>query len=753
LLGPTNQTAFVDSNLTLSCETTGDPLPTVQWQKRNGTGGRWVQVPKRNRERWFYRDKAGDLVFQRLLASDTGWYRCSAENSRTSVFSAPAQLTIHAKAEIVQGPKDADVLWGTEFNLECEVVGIPFPSRSWWKNGQLIIDTRTEKANSQARLRINATENATYTCMAENVHKDGYTNVSRSATVRVRDYRCVPYTSSFCRDVIGVDQHVYVRASVFDAVNSIESRIIRLVNESSRVADGCREAARRAACRRALPECGLGGSPKPLCSEACTILKEASCRASCPDCSRLATGAEGDDLLLPNCSSLPSKTSRVSCSLVDDVATTTAPPNAMNDCTSSGTVEVSPLELDNPSQLTTEVKIAIFIVAPLCVVVFVIVGTLVALRLAPNRRRRRAFHKDHSAVVSGPANSDSIEIDVSRLPLNDAYIRPASDDAFDAVETNPLLDRFEFDRNGIHYCEDLRTGAFGPVFVAQAPGITGGGGESSSSSLLSSSPTFVVVKTLRSDATVEARLDFVRIAEVLARLIHPNIVRLLGVCLRADPLCLIVEFMPGHDLSDFLRASAPQHFIVRYGVDATPATSARIRPPDLVSAARQLADAMEYVSGSGFVHRDLAARNCLVGNPNSSRLDVKLSDFGLAVDLASREFHVGDDDEEIPIRWMPPESIQENRFSVASDVWSFGVLMWEIFTFGAQPYEDLSPKQVIRYVVAGRTLHCPEHASSALYDLMRWCWARDPSDRPTFDVILRQLTRLEDVARADVRFV
>jgi len=371
----------------------------------------------------------------------------------------------------------------------------------------------------------------------------------------------------------------------------------------------------------------------------------------------------------------------------------------------------------------------------IAVIVSVPVGLLLSAVLIMVVRTRHV-RCQKSAVSSPPV--DNVDIDITRLPLNDAYVPPQS--ASSDFEYSPVLSQFEYARNGLQFCEDLRPGAFGPIFMAHAPGIV----SRSATSLL------VVVKALRSDASDEARRDFIRIGELLSRLVHPNIVRLLGVCLSATPLCLIVEYMPGRDLCEFLRESAPQHFIVRHGLRTGSTT--RLKAADLIGAALQIADAMVYVSDHGYVHRDLAARNCLVGDRNAPRLEVKLSDFGLAVELGDQDYYCGEEDEEIPVRWMPPEAIRENRFTHASDVWSFGVLLWEIFTFGMQPYDHLSIKEVIRAVDSGKTLHYPDHAPGAVYEQMLLCWRHNPNHRPKFRDLLKQLTKLEDVARADIRF-
>ena len=223
---------------------------------------------------------------------------------------------------------------------------------------------------------------------------------------------------------------------------------------------------------------------------------------------------------------------------------------------------------------------------------------------------------------------------------------------------------------------------------------------------------------------------------------------MLGVCLEREPLCLLFEFMSNGDLRDYLRHCRPEHFILRRrslvnadSDDSDAGGTPQLRFSQQLHIARQIADALVYLSGRGYVHRDVAARNCLV----SADLTVKLSDFGLTVTIpAGQEYHQGDENEAIAIRWMPPESILYNRFTPASDVWSYGILLWEVFSYGSEPYSDMSLEEVVRYVREGNVLYCPETATSDVYQLMQRCWLHDATLRPPFGVLLECLYVIDE---------
>lgn len=389
-------------------------------------------------------------------------------------------------------------------------------------------------------------------------------------------------------------------------------------------------------------------------------------------------------------------------------------------------------------------------VAVICCSFIIIIATIVVCQLIVLRRcrHRRQPHRPTTNSLQhlqrytvALSADDDITIDVNQLPVNNYYepdpTAQLKDDQNDrqfqkASLVYPHLSSLQCDRNTITYRRDLRNGAFGSVFLAS---FTTSAAATSAADCLPAASTlhqFVVVKTLRPDVDETSRVDFLRTGDLVASLHHPNIVEIVGACIDADPMCLVFEYMQGGELGDYLHNNRPQHHICR------DETQRNRDIGQLLAIVRQIASAMVYFTGHGYIHRDLATRNCLVGTTS-----VKLADFGLAVPLEGNEFHIASDEEEIPVRWMPPEAIIESRFAVSSDVYSFGVFVWEVFSYGAKPYEELTSQEAARRIVNRRFLDRPDLAPPALYDLMKQCWTSDPVYRPNFSTVLKSLSELE----------
>lgn len=202
-----------------------------------------------------------------------------------------------------------------------------------------------------------------------------------------------------------------------------------------------------------------------------------------------------------------------------------------------------------------------------------------------------------------------------------------------------------------------------------------------------------------------------------------HVVRLLGVVSQGQPTLVIMELMANGDLKTYLRSHRPDIESYHPNADQQPPTLKRI-----MQMAIEIADGMAYLAAKKFVHRDLAARNCMVAED----LTVKIGDFGMTRDIYETDYYRKGTKGLLPVRWMAPESLKDGVFTSSSDVWSYGVVLWEMATLASQPYQGLSNDQVLRYVIDGGIMEMPENCPDKLYKLMRSCWRRKSVDRPTF---------------------
>ncbi|XP_019962199.1 high affinity nerve growth factor receptor [Paralichthys olivaceus] len=270
---------------------------------------------------------------------------------------------------------------------------------------------------------------------------------------------------------------------------------------------------------------------------------------------------------------------------------------------------------------------------------------------------------------------------------------------------------------------ELGEGAFGKVYLAECANLSP-----------DSDKMLVAIKTLK-DANESTRQDFQREAELLTVLQHQHIVRFYGVCTDGEPLAMVFEYMRHGDLNRFLRAHGPDARILE---ETKMPPLGQLTLPQMLQIAAQIASGMVYLASLHFVHRDLATRNCLVGEG----LVVKIGDFGMSRDIYSTDYYRVGGRTMLPIRWMPPESIMYRKFTTESDIWSFGVVLWEIFTYGKQPWYQLSNSEAIECITQGRELERPRTCPKEVYLLMQGCWQREPQQRMVIKDIHSRLLAL-----------
>ncbi|XP_027004424.1 ephrin type-A receptor 4b isoform X2 [Tachysurus fulvidraco] len=293
-----------------------------------------------------------------------------------------------------------------------------------------------------------------------------------------------------------------------------------------------------------------------------------------------------------------------------------------------------------------------------------------------------------------------------KLPGSRTYIHPHTYE-----DPNQAIRDFakEIDASSIRIERVIGAGEFGEVCSGRLK-------------LPSKREIYVAIKSLKAGYSEKQRRDFLSEASIMGQFDHPNIIRLEGVVTKCKPVMIITEFMENGSLDTFLKKHDGQFTIIQ-----------------LVGMLRGIASGMKYLSDMNYVHRDLAARNILV----NSNLVCKVSDFGLS--------RVLEDDPEaayttrggkIPIRWTAPEAIAYRKFTSASDVWSYGIVMWEVMSYGERPYWEMSNQDVIKAIEEGYRLPPPMDCPVSLHQLMLDCWQKERAERPKFSQIVNMLDKL-----------
>lgn len=256
-------------------------------------------------------------------------------------------------------------------------------------------------------------------------------------------------------------------------------------------------------------------------------------------------------------------------------------------------------------------------------------------------------------------------------------------------------DHWEIDRRSLKFLRKLGQGQFGEVWEG-----------------VWNSTTAVAIKKLK-PGSMEVS-DFLDEAELMKKLRHPKLIQLYAVCTLEEPIYIVTELMKYGSLLEYLQ---------------TPKGRA-LKLPELVNISAQISSGMAFLEMQNYIHRDLAARNVLVDDNNI----VKIADFGLARLIKEDEYEarVG---ARFPIKWTAPEAANYSKFSIKSDVWSFGIVITELVTYGRTPYPGMNNAEVLAQVENGYRMPCPPNCPAKLYDIMLECWHKDPAKRPTFETL------------------
>uniref|UniRef100_A0A673KGR1 Tyrosine-protein kinase n=1 Tax=Sinocyclocheilus rhinocerous TaxID=307959 RepID=A0A673KGR1_9TELE len=267
------------------------------------------------------------------------------------------------------------------------------------------------------------------------------------------------------------------------------------------------------------------------------------------------------------------------------------------------------------------------------------------------------------------------------------------------------VDHWEISRSSLKLLKKLGAGQFGEVFEG-----------------IWNDRTAVAVKTLKT-GTMDPK-DFLREAQIMKKLRHARLIQLYAVCTTEEPIYIITELMSHGSLQEYLQKDK----------------GASLQMSDQIEMGAQVTSGMAYLELQNYIHRDLAARNVLVGDNNVC----KVADFGLAR-MENENVYEAKEGTKFPVKWTAPEAIHENKFTIKSDVWSFGILLYEIVMFGQMPYPNMTNFQVVQQLPKGYRMPCPLNCPKYLYDIMSECWKDSPADRPTFETLQWKLEDFFDM--------
>jgi serine/threonine protein kinase len=377
------------------------------------------------------------------------------------------------------------------------------------------------------------------------------------------------------------------------------------------------------------------------------------------------------------------------------------------------------------------------------------------------------------------------------------------DDVFQPV----MVDSWEISPDYIIMDCMLGEGQFGQVYKGMIKGIV------NNPYFKGSQASFVAVKILRGEASASLKSDFLKEIATMKTITKencPNVVNMVGCCTLQEPLALVQEYAPHGDLLTYLRTVRKLNSTTYYSVTSptylnrekgdknvnrvtspttpiTPMTPAstcplviekdccppvpehrslpphdgpipspyekpysslgELKPAHLISFAHQIANGMTFLSDLGIVHRDLACRNILVGENKT----LKISDFGLA---RENDIYIKTTDGRLPVRWMAIESITDRVYTTKSDVWAFGIVLWEIATLGGHPYSDIGNKALLHRLCQGYRMQQPPNCSDEIYEIMLECWNQHPSRRPTFaDLVARFETLVNNSENDNLTYI
>lgn len=347
--------------------------------------------------------------------------------------------------------------------------------------------------------------------------------------------------------------------------------------------------------------------------------------------------------------------------------------------------------------------------------------------------------QNHYAHVAIDPSMFSVSEDVDTHPRPNVYMMPYPS-AYAEPVSNQRSIVTEVTHDNIKMIKEIGEGRYGMVFLGHTTGLSIKQLGFNNSTINEATNVVFVIKTLKDNSDQDTIEAFKKEVKFMGRLHHENVISLVAACLVEKPF-MILEYMENGDLSQYLQN---QNFTLQ---ETRPLPTGEVNAHILNYIAYQISCGMKYLASLNFIHRDLAARNCFIG----SNYKIKIADFGMTHNLYSSVYFQLEGKAMLPIRWMAYECYF-GKFSEKTDVWSFGITMWEIFTFcKKQPFDNLSDQEVIQDAFRGpeRTiLPKPDACPSNVFEVVLQCWIHDPEKRPTFETVHALLSKIHNLSES-----
>ncbi|XP_052464560.1 tyrosine-protein kinase transmembrane receptor ROR2 isoform X2 [Carassius gibelio] len=692
--------------------------------------------------------------------------------------------------EFVEPPNNITIVQGQTATLHCKVTGHPWPSIRWLKNDAPVvqeqgrISIRKTEAGSKLRIQdLDTTDTGYYQCVASNSFKV----ISATGVLYVRlgtggqlpahggeesheKGFCQPYRGIACARFIG-NRSIYVESLQMQGES--ENRItaaFTMIGTSTHLSDQCSEFAIPSFCYYVFPLCEEGTRGpwrRQLCRDECEALENDLCHAE-------YTIARSNPLILmqlelPACNLLPHPGSPDAASCIRiGLPPQYSPPN--HSCYSGsganykGTVSVTksgyqcqpwsaqyphshhltPVEypelrgghnfcrnpggqMESPWCFTLDPNVRVdvcdiqpcnppekvkkeilYILIPSIATPLIIACLFFLFCKCRNKQKESADSPTRRQLTASP--SQDMELPLLNQHKHQVKLR-------------------ELNLSAVRFMEELGEDRFGKVYKGHLYGTAAG-----------EQTQVVAIKTVKDKDEGPLREEFRHEATLRSRLQHPNIVCLLGVITKEQPMSMIFSYSGHGDLHEFLVMRSPHSDVGSSDDDKT--VRSTLEQADFLHIVTQIAAGMEYLSSHHVVHKDLAARNILV----CDKLNVKILDLGLFREVYSADYYKLMGTSPLPIRWMSPEAILYGKLSTDSDIWAYGVVLWEIFSYGLQPYCGYSNQDVIEMVRNRQVLSCPDDCPAWVYTLMLECWNEFPARRPRFKDIHARLRSWESLS-------